>query len=177
MGIFLEDDSIRLRAVEPDDGYFMWAVETDSTQWIENGMSAPFSRHNLEEYARGYDADPIRCGQLRLIIEKKERENFESVGIIDLYDISPIGRTAFVGIYVCPDRRGRSLGKRALILIERYSSQLLNLRMLGAKISDNNIASRRLFESAGYNQTGMLPSWILSGEKSSDLLIFAKKIN
>ena len=86
--------------MEPEDAKMMWRVESDSTQWRENGMMAPYSMRNLREYAENYDADPIRTGQLRLIAELKTAgaETAESrfTGIVDLFDISPTGRTAFV---------------------------------------------------------------------------------
>lgn len=102
---FLEDNILRLRAVEPDDADMMWEVESDSGQWIENGMSAPYSRKNLKDYAETYDADPIRAGQLRLVIERKMNGGNETVGLIDLYDISSLWRTAYVGIYILEKNR------------------------------------------------------------------------
>lgn len=171
---FLDDGLIRLRAVEPTDVDMMWQMETDSSQWRENGMSAPYSRANLKEYAENYDADPVRAGQLRLVGELKE--NGDVFGLIDLYDISPTGRTAFVGIYVMAGMRGRGYAPRSLSLLEDYASRLLNLRILGAKVVDTNKASRRLFEDAGYMKCGELPGWILTGRESNSLLIYTKAL-
>lgn len=172
---FLEDDTLRLRAVEPDDADMMWTVETDSLQWMENGMSAPYSRHNLWEYAENYDADPIRSGQLRLVIEKKDTAGCKAIGLIDLYDISASNRTAFTGIYVIPEERGKGHAARALHLLGEYACRLLNLRIMAAKIVDSNNASRRLFEKAGYEYSGKLSDWILSGKETLSLLIYSKR--
>ncbi len=84
--MFLENEIIKLRPVEPEDAETMWIVESDSEQWMQNGMSAPLSRQNLTDYALSYDADPVRAGQLRLIIESKPEKGI--IGIADLYDIS-----------------------------------------------------------------------------------------
>lgn len=179
---FLEDDSILLRAVEPDDADVMFAFESDSEQWRDNGMYAPFSRHNLRNYAENYDADPIRAGQLRLVIQYKKQPADGStrpgpvVGLVDLFDISAVNRTAFVGIYVCPDLRRMGVASRALALIEEYSRQLLNLRMLAAKVSGGNLPSQYLFAEAGYEKAGELRDWILSGGVSCPLLIFLKRL-
>lgn len=177
---FLEDDMMRLRAVEPEDAAELWEIETDSRQWLENGMMAPYSRHNLKEYAETYDADPIRSGQLRLIINiKKEKPGKcrgDIAGIVDLYDISASGRTALIGIYVREEFRNNGIGTHALRLTEEYARLLLNLRMTGAKISGTNKSSIRLFENAGYKKAGELPGWLMSGNNTFPLLIFIKEL-
>ncbi len=173
---FLEDDLLRLRAVEPSDADMMWNIETDSTQWRDNGMSAPYSYHNLQDYADNYDADPMRAGQLRLVAELKGSERNMVVGLVDLYDISPIGRTAFIGIYICEPYRGKGYAARALLLIEIYARMLLNLRILAAKVSATNIASIRMFAKSGYSLSGELHDWLLSGSETCSLLIYTKSI-
>lgn len=179
---FLEDDSILLRAVEPADADIMFSFESDSEQWRENGMAAPFSRHNLLHYAETYDADPIRAGQLRLVIQYKEplvdgsTRPTAILGLVDLYDISPLNRTAFIGIYIHPDWRRMGAASRALALIEAYARQLLNLRVLAAKVSSENIPSQYLFAENGYEKAGELRDWLLSGPWSYPLLIFTKHL-
>lgn len=173
---FLENDILKLRAVEPDDATAMWEIESDSTQWLDNGMSAPYSRHNLREYSETYDADPIRAGQLRLIVELKG-ENNPIIGIADLYDISPIGRTAFVGIYIKEEYRCKGYGRTSLLLLEQYSSRLLNLRILGAKVSDNNKSSLQMFESICYQKCGILKDWLQFGKNTHSIILFTKDIS
>lgn len=177
---FLEDDLLRLRAVEPEDAEMMWSVESDSSQWRENGMMAPYSQRNLREYAESYDADPIRAGQLRLVAEFKDpaasdrRERF--TGLADLFDISPVGRTAFVGIYVREACRGKGYATRMLGMLEQYSLLLLNLRILAGKVSETNASSRRMFERAGYTLQGELKDWLLNGPDTHSLLIYTKQL-
>lgn len=171
---FLEDSEIRLRAVNPEDSDMMWQAETDSSQWIENQMAAPLSRQNLREYAASYDADPFRAGQLRLIIERKSDACV--VGIADLYDISAISRRAFVGIYIFPRFRRNGFAKRALTLLAEYSSRMLNLRLLAAKIAGSNETSMWLFETSGYKLCGTLPYWIEAGGYYFPLNIYVRNI-
>lgn len=171
----LENSRLRLRAVEPADSRIMWDIERDSSQWIENGMSAPLSYHSLKEYAERYDADPFNAGQLRLIAETSD--SGEYVGIIDLYDISATNRTAFIGIYIIGRYRNRGMGSEAIALIEEYSFRVLNLRQLAAKIVSSNHASRRLFERCGFKLRGVMPEWILSGNTTFDLALFSKQIS
>lgn len=172
---FLENNRILLRAVEPEDAEELWHIETDSRQWRDNGMMAPYSRHNLKEYAENYDADPIRTGQLRLVIE--EKTNGKIAGITDLYDISAMARTAFLGIYVNEESRENHIAAEALALLESYCRQLLNLRILGAKVGEKNHASIRLFTKAGFEKAGELREWLLSGRETSSLIIFTKSLS
>lgn len=171
---FLEDELIRLRAVEPNDAEILWEIETDSNQWRDNGMMAPYSRHNLKEYAMHYDADPIRSGQIRLMIELNE--NKDLCGVIDLYDISALGRTAFIAVYVKDEHRRKQIGSHAVNLMERYARYLLNLRVLCAKVSDRNMTSAELFQKLGYVKCGELPEWLYNAGETSALLVFCKKL-
>ena len=152
----------------------MWEMESDPTQWIQNGMMAPFSLRNLKEYALQYRADPFAEGQLRLMLVDKNVA--EPVGIVDLYDISASNRTAWVGIYISPAFRGNGLGKKALQMLEDYCRRLLNLRILAAKIASENAASQRLFAKAGYTECGRLRDWLVSADRSQDILIFQKHL-
>lgn len=171
----LRNGALRLRPVEPEDALAMWEMESDPTQWIQNGMMAPFSLRNLKEYALQYRADPFAEGQLRLMLVDKNVA--EPVGIVDLYDISAPNRTAWVGIYIRPAFRGNWLGKKALQMLEDYCRRLLNLRILAAKIASGNVASRRLFAKAEYIECGCLKDWLVSAGNSQDILLFQKSLN
>ncbi len=173
-GKFLEGDILLLRAVNAEDADIMWEIDNDSTQWIENCMSAPLSKTMLIDYVLSYSADPIKDGQLRLIIEKKN--NKEVVGLIELYDISAIHRRAYVGIYILPQFRGLGLARKTLGLLEKFALSVLNLDKLGVKIVINNIESIRLFKNSGYSQCGCMPGWIRTGDEQKDLLLFSKSL-
>lgn len=170
----LRSGGLSLRAVEPEDAMAVWEMESDSTQWIRNGMMAPFSLRNIKEYALQYRADPFAEGQLRLMLTGDEYA--EPVGIADLYDISASGRTAWIGIYIRPGHRRKGLGEKALRLLEDYCRRLLNLRILAAKTAAENIASRRLFLKSGYSECGCLSDWIVSAGSSQDVFIFQKRL-
>lgn len=168
----LEKGNIRLRAVEPEDAELMWDVESDSSQWILNGMSAPLSRQNILDYALSYDADPMSARQIRLIIENKTDK--EVVGIADIYDISPSHRHAFVGIYILPSKRRQGLAVKSLGILEDYAFRLLNINHLAARIMAGNGASIILFQKAGYTRRGEIPSWFLCGNEFIPLLLYSK---
>lgn len=169
---FLANERIKLRPVEPEDAEFMWNVESDSLQWVQNSLVAPFSRENLLHYARNYEADPYLAEQLRLIIE----EDSKRIGIADLYELSPQHHTSFVGIYILPEHRRTGAALETLGLLEKYALNILNLRQLGAKIVDGNDVSMHLFLKAGYEWSGTLKNWIQSGSSFYSLHLLQKEL-
>lgn len=173
MSRFLTNQYITLRPVEIEDADFIWEVEGDSLQWIENSMMAPFSKENILQFALNYEADPFKAGQLRLIITNKENER---LGIIDLFNISPQHRTAKIGIYIIPHYRSSGYASMAIPLLEEFSSSILNLRCLCAEVIEGNDKSISLFKKSGYSQAGILKDWIMSGNKTFSLFIFQKNI-
>lgn len=171
---YLECHGLRLRPVEPADADAMWQVESDSTQWVQNSMAAPFSRSSIAQYAASYDADPFAAGQLRLMVE--DTRTGAIAGIADLYEISAQHRNAMVGIYIRPEMRRQGLALQSLALLESYARDLLNLRVLGARIMEGNDASHPLFERAGYRRTGELPGWLQSGSRELSLYLYTRRL-
>ena len=172
MGAFLDNGEIWLRSVEPEDAEIMWKVENDSDQWIQNGMSAPFSHKNIMDYALTYNADPFQAGQIRLIASLKRDNTF--MGIADLYEISAIHRHAFVGIYILPEFRSKGFGSQVLRLIEDYAFRLLNLRNLGARIMSGNEFSIKMFSHKDYILRGTVPGWLIYDDKEYEMLFYSK---
>lgn len=172
-------ERVFIRALEPEDAYAVWEMETDSSQWLFNGMMAPFSLRNIKEYALNYDPDPFRAGQIRFIAQKKARTGNWSddvVGLVDLYDISAHDRTAWVGIYVRPCFRMQGYASEMLDAMERYARDILNLRTVAAKVVDGNQSSRKLFETARFDFRGVLKNWIEIGVRRMDLLFYQKNL-
>lgn len=68
----LEGESVRLRAVEPEDLDRLYAWENDTDVWSVSGTTAPFSRAQLEAFIlTQQQGDIFRTGQLRLIVETR----------------------------------------------------------------------------------------------------------
>lgn len=170
--MILENDTLKLRAVEPEDATIMWEVESDSSQWIQNSMAAPLSSNIIYNYALTYDADPFGAGQLRLILERKSDNSV--LGIIDLYDISATHRNAFVAIYVLPEFRRCGYAETAIHLLEEYAFENINLQHLAAKIMEGNDVSVNLFEKCGYTLRGIIPQWFQTGNLRKSISIYSK---
>jgi diamine N-acetyltransferase len=166
------DDILRLRAVEPADADAMFEIESDSTQWLDNDLAAPYSRENLRNYAKRYMADPYLEGQVRLIIETVSDHRL--VGLIDLYELSSRNRTGYIGLYIKREERRKGYGLSALNLLEEYAKKMLNLRAMAARVIDSNDACHALFKKAEYEEVGVMRAWIEEGKKRHDVRIYEK---
>ena len=147
---------ISLRAIEPSDIDRLYLWENDPEMLGCGISSAPYSRHQLWEYVNNYDADPLHCGQLRLMITA----DGEAVGSIDLYDIDTRNSRASVGIMISAAHRQKGFAAKALSLIIAYVRDTLHLHQLTATVSADNNPSIRLFTRAGFSHTATLRQWI-----------------
>ncbi len=154
------DCEIKLRAVEPIDADMMYEAENDEAAWIYSDYLAPLSHELLLQYALSYDADPIRSGQLRLIIEAGKTP----VGILDLFDISARHLRADTGIYILPDFRGKGIGRKALEAVKEYSQKRLGLHQLTATVAHSNAIAKQAYQKAGFKLTGSRPDWLRTHE-------------
>lgn len=168
----LSDDVIRLRAVEPADVDCLFIWENDSDSWRYGCNKAPLSRHQIWNYATGYDADPLRAGELRMMIV--EQSTGATVGCVDLTDIDAVNSRAQCGIYISVAFRNRGYGAKALKLICAYADSVLAMHQLWAVIGRENLSSIAVFERCGFNTCGSLRSWIKKRTSFEDALIFQK---
>lgn len=171
--------SIRLRAPEPSDLDVLYRWENDATQW-HNSLTAPLtSRHALWRYIDGYSGDLTADGSLRMMIETaSESAAACAVGTIDLCDYDQRNRTVWISIYIDRHYRGTGIGGAALRQAMTLAADACGIRMAGAMISADNLASQALFARAGFTCTGSLPGWILTegGQTCTDLKIFCRKL-
>lgn len=154
----LHSQRLHLRALEPSDADFMYEVENDAQAWRYSDTIAPLSRKILRDYALTYDADPFTAGQLRLIITEEGSNN--PVGIVDLYDVSQRHQRAFIGIYICPEYRGKGYADETLELIEDYAHNNLHLHQVASKVEEFHTVAEKLFVNRGYELKGFLNEWL-----------------
>ena len=147
---------VKLRAVEPEDAELMYCAEEDPAAWIYSDYFAPMSRELLREYALSYDADPLRSGQLRLIVEADGK----AAGILDLFDISARHLRADTGIYLFPEYRGKGLGTLVLEAAKDFCRCRLGLHQLTASVAKSNTEAMGCYGKAGFTSTGQRRDWL-----------------
>ncbi len=155
----LENTTIRLRAVEPEDLEILYKWENETSIWYLSNTLTPFSKFTLGQYIESARQDIYEARQLRLIIELKDRG--KPVGAIDLFDFDPFNLRAGIGILIS-DKEDRKKGyaTEALQTLIRYSFDTLLLKQLFCNITENNTDSLQLFIRQGFVITGQKKDWI-----------------
>lgn len=95
-------------------------------------------------------------------------------GWVALFNLQ--GHTAELGYWAHPGARGTGLTRRAAALAEEYAARELGVRLLRAHIAPDNVASRRLAEANGFEQTGLLADATTVRGEPADLALYAKRI-
>lgn len=168
----LEYGEIKLRPLEPEDINLLYAWENEMEIWEVSNTLVPFSRYILEQYIMNSQQDIYESKQLRLIIEAN---GGKAVGAVDLFDFDPFHQRAGVGILIhAINERQKGLASDALTLLCQYANEVLGLHQIYANISDNNLASIRLFEKCGFELSGRKKEWVKVGKTWKDELLFQK---
>ena len=153
-----------LRALEPDDLEFLFALENDPDLWAASDvLPAPISRHALREYLRHATASLAEAGQMRLIISS---EGNRPVGTLDLYEYSPLHQRAGVGITVLKSERRQGYAQNALAQLLPYAHEALRLHQLYCTILEDNESSIRLFKKLGFREVGVRHDWLRANTPS-----------
>lgn len=169
--ITLKGENIYLRALEPNDLEFVYAMENDQSIWEVSNTQTPYSRFLVKQYLENAHQDIYEAKQLRLAI--CQDHDFPALGLIDLFDFDPKNNRAGVGIVIQGnENRKQNIGSEALELLIQYSFHHLNLHQLYANIGTENEASKALFTKFGFQNIGTKKDWILVNGVYKDEAVF-----
>lgn len=162
----LEDDRIKLRALEPADADQLFLWENDPENWKVSNTITPFSRQVLTAYIDSVN-DVYSDKQLRLVIEHKI--SGEALGAVDIFECDFKNRRAGIGILIAdPANRGEGTGRRVLSLVLPYCFDILGFHQMYCNILSDNDRSLRLFEAFGFERCGLKKDWVLYNGKFFD---------
>lgn len=169
--ITLKGENIYLRALEPNDLEFVYAMENDQSIWEVSNTQTPYSRFLVKQYLENAQQDIYEAKQLRLAI--CQDQDFPAIGLIDLFEFDPKNNRAGVGIVIQgSDNRKQNIGSEALELLIHYGFYHLNLHQLYANIGTENVASIALFSKFGFQKIGTKKDWNLVNGIYKDEAIF-----
>lgn len=169
--ITLKGKNIYLRALEPNDLEFVYAMENDQSIWEVSNTQTPYSRFLVKQYLENAHQDIYEAKQLRLAI--CQDEDFPALGLIDLLDFDPQNRRAGIGIVIQSiNDRNKNIGSEALHLMIQYAFHNLNLHQLYANIATDNLASLALFTKFGFQEIGVKKDWTLVNGTFKDEALF-----
>lgn len=162
----LKGKQIYLRALEPEDLFFLQDLENNEEYWGLSNTQTPYSKYTLENYIQNAQQDIYEAKQLRLVICNNDHAN---LGLIDLFDFDPKNQRAGIGIIIKePKNRRQGTASEALSLLINYCFRILDLHQIYANVSDANTASLKLFDSKGFKKVGLKKDWIYFNSEYSD---------
>lgn len=169
--MWLVNENITLRALEPEDLDLLYSWENQSEHWDSTSTIQPYSRFALREYISQAAANIYESKQLRLMI--KDNQTQQTVGTVDLYNLDIHHSRVAVGLFVASEFQGNGYAKSALQLVEDYVFNYLNINQLYAEVSVENKVSIQLFSRAGF-KVSYLQQWIKTAQGFEDVGFFQK---
>jgi diamine N-acetyltransferase len=169
--ITLKGNTIYLRALEPEDLEFVYAIENNESIWNVSNTQTPYSRFLIRQYLENAHQDIYEAKQLRLAICMND--TFEAVGLIDLFDFDPKNNRAGVGIVISSEsNRNSGIGSEALHLVINYAFNQLQLHQLYANIGSDNEISLQLFTKFGFQKIGIKKDWNKINNSYEDEILY-----
>lgn len=168
----LENEIIRLRALEPEDLDILYRWENNPELWSAGNTLSPYSRFILKEYIRESHRDIFDMKQLRLMVEL--RSTGATIGTVDLFDFDPHHRRAGIGILIDPLYQRKGLGTETMNVLQTYAFSFLKLHQLYVHISIYNEASKALYARCGFSVAGIMTDWIITENGYSDVVMMQK---
>ena len=169
--MFLSSENTYLRALEPTDLEFLYALENDTSVWHIGNTLTPYSRAVLETYLENATLDIYTVKQLRLVICNRADE---AVGAIDLFDFDPLHQRAGVGVVVTAAHRGHGHAGDALQLLLSYCQNTLQLHQVYCTVTATNLASINLFQKAEFEKVGIRRDWLKTPDGWQDVVEFQR---
>ncbi len=166
----LQNDIIKLRALEPEDLDLLFETENNIGFWEISSTQTPFSKHVLKQYLANAHLDIYEAKQLRLLIVNKE-EN-EVIGMIDLFDYNPQHKRAGIGILILSKYQDKGFATQAMKLFINYAFTFLDLHQIYANIPADNQQSINLFTKLNFKQTGIKKHWIRKNNEFKDAIFY-----
>lgn len=165
----LENDVIKLRALETGDLDLLFSVENDPQFWEVSNTLAPYSRQLLGQYLKNAHQDIFEAKQLRLVITEKKESTV--LGLLDLFDFNPQHKRAGMGILILKKYQQKGYAVNALEVFIRYAFEHLDIHQLYANIPVSNEKSLHLFQNVNFIEVGIQKDWIKVKGKFQDVAL------
>ncbi|RDC64727.1 GNAT family N-acetyltransferase [Adhaeribacter pallidiroseus] len=172
--MFLKNERIYLRALEPSDLDFLYTLENDTSIWLVSNTTTPYAQHVLQSYLEQAAADIYTTKQLRLLICTQQHQ---AVGAIDLFDFDPKHQRAGIGIVIAVAFQQQGYATEALQLLLHYCQEQLLLHQVYCSVISSNQPSLQLFKQAGFQAIGTRHAWMKTAAGWLDLVEFQKILN
>lgn len=151
----------KFRAVELEDVDLFYEWENDMATWEVGNTLRPFSRFALEQYVmQSQNESFYSAGQMRLMVDLEEDAGVRTIGCVDLFDFEPRDLRSGMGLFIRKEERKKGYAKGILDLLWNYVVKVYSLRQIYCFVPVDNMASKRMLLSGGFEHTATLKDWI-----------------
>ncbi|MBC7462868.1 MAG: GNAT family N-acetyltransferase [Actinobacteria bacterium] len=108
-----------------------------------------------------------------IVFGKGDEEQF--CGLISFHTTSLANHTTELGYWLAKESRGKGIGKTAIALLTEYGIGTMGFRRIEALVDVDNVASKALLTSVGYNLDGILRNRVTRRDGVQiDMALFSK---
>lgn len=166
---FWHGERITLRAVEPEDAAFFFALQQDTERSrLLDFLPPPSSKAALERWVREQSQKEFDGDAFQWIIEAAD----EPVGSIVTHTVSPHNGTFSYALEVARTQQRKSYAKEAVTLVLRYYFGELRYGKAHVGVQEDNAGSLALHRSLGFRHEGTQRRMVFQEGRYLDLLLF-----
>ncbi|MDD2655138.1 MAG: GNAT family protein [Candidatus ainarchaeum sp.] len=172
-GKVAEGKNVYLAYLKPEmvgAAYVGWLNDPEINKYMEARFDVPHTVEKVREYVGKMHGDPANHLFAIMLLEGGKH-----IGNIKVGPVNGHHKFAEVGIMI-GERGvwGKGYGSEAITLATDYAFKKLGVHKMVAGLYDNNVASLRAFEKAGYAREGLLKRKFLCGGKYVDHVLMGK---
>lgn len=148
-------ERIKLREYRKEDlePIRKWVNDPEIVDFLSDVFLYPHTLHNTERFLNSMIEGN---GEMRGFIIA-DRETEEYIGQIDLFRFDWKNRSAEMGIVIGKkERLGKGIGEEAILLLQQFVFERLNLNRLELQVYDYNQRAYRCYLKCGFKEEGRL---------------------
>lgn len=170
---FPELETERLRLVEVTKDHAQGVFDNFSNPVVLQyyGMDPMTELAQAEKLVEHFRNSFLASRSIRWAMVRKEDNRF--AGTIGLNNLSKGMKRAEIGFEIHPDFWRTGMTSEALRAVVNYSFTELGLHRMGAVTFLDNVASIKLLEKNGFEQEGILRSYLFQNGQSHDARVFS----
>lgn len=167
---FWQGQSVRLRAIEPEDGdiFHAWNLDSEMARLVDF-LRPPRSLAATREWTQKMALQEVKDDHIHCAIED---QTGILVGIINSHEVDRRAGAFRYGIAVRAEHRGRGYAAEAILLFVRYFFEELRYQKVTATVYSCNPASIRLHEKLGFQLEGRVRRVVYTQGQYFDELYF-----
>jgi RimJ/RimL family protein N-acetyltransferase len=151
---FWQDDTLRLRAIRPDDweAHYANRFDTPARRLLEAEVELPPTETEAHQFAEEWADFRSTSHRIMFTIESLAGDN---LGGINLNSVDERHGTFSIGLQIDRGHRGHGYGTRAMRILLRYAFCEGRLHKFNAAVMEGNTASIRMLEKLGCRAEGV----------------------